>query len=349
MFLTFTTLEITEQQPDYAGFTNNCQNFGQYLVKRICEGVIVAPKTFRQSIQKMLFVKVCESASASSTTAKSAVRTNMGHRKLPGAYPVSIPSRATPLTDLSVFYSAQETWSILSNSVLINESVSLDDSDPFDGDTGEETDGLESAHATKISLSEQDMDFGEAVEDVTTGVMPVGAARKVEQELRRIERKLESSRVSDMVSRSLGLPTTPQLSCLPANVYFGDEFIGAFTLRPETLPAELVSGVQLKARRYRRESYHDFFVVVWYTEDEESARQRSYSCRLATLHTNVAAFHQSLLNHLHEEGLFGRTDHNQSRNLEIHITEWEPGVALSMTEICESIPKEKMGLCKVDS
>lgn len=65
--------DIIIDQPDYDLFENNCQNFGKYLVEKICPGAL-GPETIHDFIQRVLFED-----------------TIVSNRVIPGTYPRSNP------------------------------------------------------------------------------------------------------------------------------------------------------------------------------------------------------------------------------------------------------------------
>ena len=109
-------MEITKKYPDYDGYTNNCQNFGQYLVKKICPDALI-PQNIRQLVQEKVFMQVCESIPAYSPHPMIT--------QLPGAYPPSLRSMpisfaGTPdslrTTGESIYHTPREAWSVLADS-----------------------------------------------------------------------------------------------------------------------------------------------------------------------------------------------------------------------------------------
>src|SRR5271168_1714238 len=91
-FINSLAAKIVDEHPTYHLFTDNCQDFGQYLVEAICGEHVLCPATI-QKILNSLFVEKDSH--------------NFPKRTLPGTYPqVLLPLvRSSPNADVSPFFS----------------------------------------------------------------------------------------------------------------------------------------------------------------------------------------------------------------------------------------------------
>ena len=71
----FPAASIVEKHPNYRLFTNNCQNFGQYLVKAICGQDVLCPATIQNILERLFLAREAPACSP---------------EILPGTYPPSL-------------------------------------------------------------------------------------------------------------------------------------------------------------------------------------------------------------------------------------------------------------------